>query len=328
MAPTTTVALVTLIYFFAPLQFPKIVVLATLSSVGGWIGWVVLRGGQTDTDAFRFFLWLASVNLVGSFGSNASQRTSRALFWERRELARQKALVEVAYERERFALNQFKQFAELISHEFRNPLAIVKSKVQLMQLIEALNEADDPEALPAIERAVNRLETLFSQWLASDRLAEGDVSVNLRRTSLAEVMSQLEGEAPASQRHPIVFAMPAPDMFVQSDPVLLRLVLINLLDNAVKYSPMGGKIAVSVLQEGDWAIIKVQDQGMGIAADQLDRLFDKYFRVSHDNGIRGFGIGLFLVRRIMEMHGGSARIDSSPGQGTTASLSLPLDTCG
>ncbi|MBF0375155.1 MAG: HAMP domain-containing histidine kinase [Alphaproteobacteria bacterium] len=325
MAPTSTVAILTLIYFFAPLHFTRVVLLAALISVGGWFGWVVVRGGQTGTDAFRLILWLASVNLVGFFGCNASNRTMRALFWERRELARQKALAEAAYQRERVALGQFKQFAQLISHEFRNPLAVVKSKVQLMQLIAALDKADDPEALPAIERAVNRLDTLFSQWLASDRVAEGDMTLDVRRIGLAELLRTVEREAPVSDKHPIVFDPVASDLGTEADPVLLRLVLTNLLENAVKYSPKGGAIRVSALREGAQVVIRVRDHGMGIAPERLDRVFDKYYRESHDNGIRGFGLGLFLVKRTMESHGGSVSIESGLGEGTTVILKMPVD---
>ena len=324
MAPTTVVGAVALIYFFAPLPFPTLFGLATLMSVGGWIGWAILRGPQTGADSVRLFLWLTIVNVVGFLGSNAFHRTQRALFWEKRQLERQKIQAERAYERERMALGQFKQFAELISHEFRNPLAIVKGKAQLLQLMATLDGAKDPDALPAIERAVDRLDTLFSQWLASDRLAEGDIPFHAESVALTALMRRVTDDMSRPGQDVTVAPVP-PGLSVSGDPILLALVLSNLIDNAGKYSPKGGAIQIAVSQRGQWAILQVRDHGMGIAPDLLDRVFEKYYRVSTDSGIRGFGLGLFLVRRIAEMHGGSVGIDSTLGKGTTVSLSLPLE---
>lgn len=324
MAPTSAVAMAAMIYFFAPLQFPITVFLAVLMSVAGWIGWGILRGDQPSEDVFRLALWLGSVNLVGFFGSNAYHRTIRSLFWEQRQLAQQKSLVEQAYARERHAFEKFKQFAELISHEFRNPLAIVKSKAQLLQLISDMGGATDPDALPAIERAVDRLDALFKQWLASDSLSEDDMTIAPRPVVLVDLMRQVAGEAPLSAAHPIIFEPVPEDLVAKADPGLLRMVLLNILDNAVKYSPDGGEIHVHARLEGQQAIIAVRDHGMGIAAEKLGHVFDKYYRASHDGGVRGFGLGLFLAHRIMVMHEGALDIDSTFGEGTTVSLRLPV----
>lgn len=324
MSATGVVGTVALIYFFAPLQFPRVWLLAIVMSVGGWSAWTFLRGADPAEDAFRLFLWLATMNLVGAVGCNAQNRTLRALFWEQGQLSVEKARAEAAYERERVALGHFRQFAELISHEFRNPLAIVKGKAQLLQLMSTMDGAEDPEALPAIERAVHRLDTLFSQWLASDRLVEGDIPFQPEMVPLARLFVQVNREVPVGHRHPLTFEEPG-DLAVWADPVMLRLVLSNLIDNAQKYSPDGGAIRVGAVRQDDWAVVRVQDHGMGIAPELVERVFDRYFRVSRDSGIRGFGIGLFMVRRIIDMHGGTVHLESALAQGTTVTLRLPLE---
>lgn len=315
MAPAAVITTVGMIYFFTPLPLPRVALLGLVMSVAGGVEIVVLRGMSSE-DTGRLFLWLLSINLMGYFGVRAYSQTVRALFWDQRLLA-------AAYRREQEAFGQFRQFAELISHEFRNPLAVVKSKAQLLSLITEKGAPTDPDALPAIERAVNRLDRLFRQWLARDRLAERDIVPVVRTLPLSAVFERVRAVAPQSSRHPIRFEPDGGDTMVRVDLVLLEIVLSNLIDNAIKYSPEGGAIGVAARRDGEAVVIVVEDHGIGIAPDHIERVFEKYFRVSHDGAIRGFGLGLFLVRQIIRSHGGSVTLTSTLGRGTSVLVRLP-----
>lgn len=321
-APVGVVGAVAFIYFFAPLQLLSVVMLGLTMSVLGWVSCAVLLGLAPD-NAFRLALWLAALNVVGYVGTNTLNVTLRRLFWEKIRLAEQKRQVELAYQREWEAFRRFKQFAELISHEFRNPLAVVKSKAQLLQLIAEMGAPADLDALPAIERAVDRLDSMFNLWLNQDRLAEGDFRPETQHLAVAELFRQAGAEIPDMPRHPVVWDTGEDGLRIVADPALIQLVMSNLIDNAVKYSPDGGTISVRAERKGDAVTISVKDQGIGIAAEHLTQVFDKYFRVSQDNGVRGFGLGLYMVRRIVDLHGGSVELRSAPGKGTEVRLSLP-----
>ncbi|BBK42499.1 hypothetical protein STVA_25190 [Allostella vacuolata] len=336
MGPTTIVGGVALIYFFAPLPYLRILLLSAVMSVGGWVGWSLLRTPQpAGDDAFRLFIWLLLVNLVGLVGVNAAQRNVRALFWQRRRLeaaadalSRQATLLEQAVQREQATLRQYRQFAALIAHEFRNPLAIVKGKAQLLQLATQVDALPDADALPAIERAVDRLDSLFNQWLASDRLEEGEFPLRLEPLPLARLMRQVQETALHSPAHPLQFDAVAPQLHVDGDETLLRLAVLNLIDNAIKYSPAGGPIHLAVSAEAARATITVRDHGIGIAREHLERIFEKNFRVRPESTIPGSGLGLFLVRRIADLHHGAIAVDSVPGVGSRFRLSLPLSSAG
>jgi signal transduction histidine kinase len=322
--PASAVGSAAFVYFFAPLQLPHVVLLGAAISVAGWIACVDFHPLSPET-AFRLALWLLSVNAVGYVGTNILHRTLRELFWDRRLLAERKAELEAAYDRERAAFQQFKQFAEMISHEFRNPLAVVKSKAQLLQLISDLGAPPDHDALPAIERAVNRLDNLFCRWLAQGQLADGDIVIEPRLTAIAELFRQTEAETPASSHHPVHFDAGPDGLKIMADPALIRGVISNLIDNAVKYSPQGGPIAVAARRQGDEIVLSVTDHGVGIAANQVAQVFDKYFRVSPDGPVKGLGLGLYLVQRIVDKHGGRVELQSKLGEGTTVSVCLPAN---
>ena len=324
IVPVTAVGATAFVYFFSPLQLPRVILLGIAVSITGWIACAVVRDLPQET-AFRLALWLLALNTVGYVGANILHQTLRELFWDRRLLAEQKKEAEAAYERERAAFGQFKQFAELISHEFRNPLAVVKSQAQLLQLIAKMGAPANIDALPAIERAVSRLDNLFNQWLAHDRLADGDIVVNAKLVMVADIFRLAQIEAPSSAMHPITFDAAPGDLQIMADPALILTILANLIDNAVKYSPKGGAVAVRARREGRLVAISVEDHGCGIDPAQAERVFDKYFRVSHDNGVRGFGLGLHLVRHIVEMLRGTVTLHSTPGRGTTVLIHLPMD---
>jgi signal transduction histidine kinase len=116
----------------------------------------------------------------------------------------------------------------------------------------------------------------------------------------------------------------APDLRVMADPILLQVVLSNLIDTVINYSLMGGTIRVNARRRGTEVVIDAQGQGIGIAPEQAEQVFERNLRASHDNGVPSFGLGLFLVRPIAAMHGGEAKLQSVPGRGSVVSVHLPI----
>lgn len=224
---------------------------------------------------------------------------------------------------ETLALQQQSQFIAMVSHEFRNPLAIIKSQAQVAQ-----READsDPASAAArhavVERAANRLEDLFTHWLEGDRLHNSAFSLHSQRIELADWLADCTAHAWREREHRLHRVAVDTSLVLEADPGLLSLALGNLLDNACKYSPVGSEIVVSLVEAPDALGIAVQDQGIGIGEDDLPRVFDKYFRAQHDRSIRGLGLGLFLVQRIMDLHGGRVSVTSQLGRGSVFTLWLP-----
>jgi signal transduction histidine kinase len=116
----------------------------------------------------------------------------------------------------------------------------------------------------------------------------------------------------------------AADLVVTADDTRLEQVAANLIDNAVKYTPAGGRVDVEGLREGDRALLRVRDTGIGIRADELPRIWDRLFRGDTSRAERGLGLGLSLVRAVVEAHGGTVEVASEPGNGSTFTVALPL----
>jgi len=247
--------------------------------------------------------------------SLVAERTADAL--------RERDRADDALRRERAALARYKQFASLVSHEFRNPLAVIKSKSQLMELIAAQGGPPEERPWDAINRSVGRLQTLFEQWLTSETLAEGEFPFLAERMELAPFLDDVLALVPKSPLHRFELVPVSDGLTVEADPALIRVALINLLDNAVKYSPEGGTITLRAASSGERVSIQVIDHGLGIAPEDQARVFERHVRIRSDSGPPGMGLGLFMVREIARLHGGEVTLESVSGGGSTFTLSLP-----
>jgi signal transduction histidine kinase len=133
---------------------------------------------------------------------------------------------------------------------------------------------------------------------------------------------------PGGRGRGVGVAAPADPVVGRWDRARLERVVDNLVSNAVKYSPGGGAVEVSVVQDGRWAILTVRDQGIGIPPGDLHRVFERFARGGNVGGIPGSGVGLAAVRHIAEQHGGTVAVESAEGRGTTVTVRLPLDAGG
>ncbi len=221
------------------------------------------------------------------------------------------------------------EFLAMLAHELRNPLAPIRNAISI------LDEAEDDSATlqwarAVIDRQVRHLTSLVDDLLDVSRITQGKIT--LTKTHLG-VSTFLEAAVEASRPlfdargQTLEFTLPEAGLAVEGDATRLAQVVLNLLNNAAKYTPEGGRTSLSAAPEGDFVAIRVADTGMGIPAEMLPRIFDLFTQVSRsiDRAEGGLGIGLTLVRRLVAMHGGTVEA-TSPGLGAGSEfvVRLPL----
>ena len=221
------------------------------------------------------------------------------------------------------------EFLATLAHELRNPLAPLRNSLAIVQRSRA-----DPElfgrASSVMERQLGHLVRLIDDLLDVSRISLDKLTLRLEPTDLAAVIEHaVESCRPAAERsgHHVDVHVPEIAVKLQADRARLSQVFSNLIGNACKFTPDGGHVAVDVRIQGDRAVVTVKDDGIGIAADDLERVFDMFSQVD-DSLARthgGLGIGLTLVRRLVEMHGGSVVARSAGlGRGSEFVVTLPL----
>ncbi len=243
--------------------------------------------------------------------------------------------VTVAYERLRL-LHELKEadrrkdeFLATLAHELRNPLAPVRNAVHLLRL----KGTDDPElrwSRDVIERQVDHLTRLIDDLLDISRITRNKLELRRQRLELTEIISgAVEASRPLIEEcgHQLTVTLPEQPVYLDGDAVRLAQVFLNLLNNAAKYTERGGQIHLSADREGSDVVVSIKDNGMGIPAEILPRLFQIFFQVdrSLEKSQGGLGIGLSLVRRLVELHGGSvAALSDGAGQGSEFIVRLPV----
>jgi signal transduction histidine kinase len=226
-------------------------------------------------------------------------------------------------------LNQHKtEFVQNISHELRTPLTFVKGYVQLM-LEEAMGEIsqDMRHALTVVEERTEVLIRLVNDIISLEKVEVGILEFQF--VSLAEVAtSSVRGAAIAAKEASLQIELEVADdlPLVYADPGRLGQVFDNLLGNAIKFSPAGGVITVQLSRGSDFVRADVEDHGIGIPADKLDRIFDRFYQIDGSTTRRygGAGLGLAIVKTIVESHGGRVIVESEVGVGSTFSFILPV----
>ena len=231
-----------------------------------------------------------------------------------------------ALEKEREYNALHREFVSMVSHEFRTPVAIIDGAAQR---IDRRAGRDTPEELrrrtAKIRSAVRRMIELIDSTLSLSRIEAGAIDLELEQCDLAALLREIcQRQQEIAERHKISLTIADLPSSMRCDSMRLDQVFTNLLSNAVKYSPDSPRIDVKAGMIGGKVVVSVRDHGLGIPKDELPKLFGKFFRASTSTGIPGTGIGLHLVRHLVELHGGTATIDSVEGQGTTVSVTLPI----
>jgi heavy metal sensor kinase len=233
------------------------------------------------------------------------------------------ARLQAAFERQR-------QFSADASHELRTPLSVIRADLEIALRRERTIPEYQAVLTSTLEETV-RLSRLVEDLLLLTRADVGRVELECQPVNFStlgrEVVEYLQPLA-AQRRQTLTWTSDAPhDLVLPADPNRLRQMLINLIDNAVKFTSEGGEIALSLTEESGQALLRIRDTGRGIPTEDLPFIFDRFFRrsaMTSDRSAPGTGLGLSIVRWIVEAHGGSIDVVSRLGEGTEFLLRLPL----
>lgn len=225
------------------------------------------------------------------------------------------------------------EFISIASHELKNPLAVVKGYVQVLTRgAPSLTPTHQIAMLQVINRETDRLTRLINVMLDISRIALGELQLARERTDLVPIARRLvENVQGVSPCHQIRLVEPAgdlelPEIWGEWDETRIEQVISNLIDNAVKYSPAGGEVVISLESDGERAEVTITDEGIGIPEGERQHLFEKFHRSTGPavQSIGGMGLGLYLCQEIVHAHGGVIWFTSEVGRGSQFHFTLPL----
>jgi len=218
------------------------------------------------------------------------------------------------------------EFVSAVSHEFRSPLSAISHLAELLDAGRVKDEERKREYYGLIRGESGRLRRLVENLLNFARIEEGRQQFRFEPMSVAPWLQQTVDEfraSPAAAGKEVVVDL-APDLPpVGADAQAMTIVLDNLLDNAVKYSPDSGRIWVQASVVDDAVEIRVRDEGVGIAEEDQPHVFERFYRARESGEVSGAGLGLALVQRIVAAHGGTVAVRSGVGKGSTFTIVLP-----
>ena len=242
-----------------------------------------------------------------------------------RKQAEAELLKSLAREKE---LGQLKSnFVSMVSHEFRTPLGVIMSSAEILEnYLEQLEPAERREQLQSIQKNTRRMADLMEEVLVLGMVEAGKLDFKPAAMDFAAFCRRLVEEllTVTSNKCAVQVSTSADVNHAFADERLLQHVFINLLSNAVKYSPAGSTVHFEIERDGDLAVCRIRDQGMGIPETDLERLFSAFFRGRNASLVAGTGLGLTIVKRCVELHRGKIKVESAVGRGTTVTVRLPL----
>ncbi|MFM7108174.1 MAG: sensor histidine kinase [Planctomycetaceae bacterium] len=223
-----------------------------------------------------------------------------------------------------------RDFVANVSHELKTPVASIKGFVETLLDGAADDPGDRRRFLEIVGRQADRLAAIIEDLLALSRIEqnEGAGTLPLERGPVAAVLAAAAEDcaARAADRGVGLDVACPPDLAADMNQPLLEQAVINLVDNAIKYSPPGGTVRVAAAADGEAVSISVRDEGCGIAAEHLPRLFERFYRVdrARSRSLGGTGLGLAIVKHIAQAHGGTIGVESEPAAGSTFTLRIPV----
>jgi PAS domain S-box-containing protein len=234
--------------------------------------------------------------------------------------------LESALDRERETTNAYRNFVSMVSHQFRTPLAILDSSAQrILRRGADLTQDELVTRIQKIRNAGTRLTRLVESVLNAAKLDAGTIEINPASQNLVDlVMDICERQREVSSQADIRFDVPDVPVRVYCDGMLIEQVVVNLLSNAIKYSGDTPVVEIKIWMEGSRAFCSVRDWGIGIPADELPKIFDRFYRARTASGIAGTGIGLNFAQRIMHLHGGEIQVESYEAAGSLFTFDLPI----
>jgi len=242
-------------------------------------------------------------------------RNARTYEWERDQVTRLRALDKLQ-----------ESFVSSVSHELRTPLTCIRTSTDLLAATSARFSEDQKELVRTIGHHVGRLEGLVADLLEITKLEAGQVVLSKQPSDLRPIAERVvETLRPLTVRkgQAVELSLPEQASPVDIDRRRIEQVLTNILSNAIKFTPKRGHIRVSVLEVWEGVQVCVSDDGPGIAEDDQTRVFDKFYVVTDDRGLSGVGLGLYIARQMIELHGGRIWVESQIEEGSTFCFELP-----
>jgi heavy metal sensor kinase len=225
------------------------------------------------------------------------------------------------------AIRSSKQFVADASHELRTPLTVMRGELEGLAQDAAL-KGETRETLGSVLEEVDRLAEIVEGLLALSRLDAGEAPAEWVRFDLAELAANTADQMSllALDKQVNVTCKSAAEVTVEGDRARLKQVVVNLLDNAIKYTPRGGHVSLEVRPENGYAVLEVKDTGVGIPPHALAHVFKRFYRVDHSRSREqgGAGLGLSIVKSICAAHGAEVEVTSAPGAGSTFRIRKPL----
>jgi heavy metal sensor kinase len=245
------------------------------------------------------------------------------------ELGRLAATLNAMIGRLEKAFQRQKQFTSDASHELRTPLAVIEAESTLA-LQKERPSSDYRQSLEIISQESSQMSSLIDQLLTLARADAGKEQWNFTEVNLGKLISNLSTDVEVlCQEKGLSFQLgQTQDLVVKGDETRLRELFMNLLDNAIRYTPTPGTISISLRREGQMAVVAITDTGVGIPAEDIPFIFERFYRVdkSRSRAEGGSGLGLAICRHIAEAHGGKIEVESQVGVGSTFSVWLPLQS--
>ena len=240
--------------------------------------------------------------------------------------------------REREADRLKSEFISIVSHELRTPLTSILGYTELL-LARSFSPSETREFVKTVYDQANYLSQIVEDMLGISRIEAGNIKLNQWIVSLRQLISEMLAQlnTHVSSRHRVVIDVPQRLTPAYLDRDRIKQVLVNLVTNAIKYSPKGGEIVLRVAEHmplpadhpaGDFLLVSVTDQGMGIPAEDIPRIWERFYRVDNSNTRRigGTGLGLSITRALVELHGGQIWVESTVGKGSTFFFTVPAAT--
>ncbi|MBS1151202.1 MAG: hybrid sensor histidine kinase/response regulator, partial [Myxococcaceae bacterium] len=263
--------------------------------------------------------------VVWEFQNTVTQRwflcTDRAIRWWDGRLVRMEIALDVS-DRKAAELHR-DQVLHLITHDLRNPLnALMLRASTLQRRVEKKGLTEEHAALGQLLGNARQINALIEELLETSFLETGAVKLDRSSLDLREWVANSVRASPPEERDRVRISAGPGQLKVSADPGRLERAFQNLLSNAFKFS--GDPVTIAVERQGDEAVVSVSDRGVGVPADELPRLFQRFFRGSTAGQTRGIGLGLYSTRLMIEAHGGRIWAESEPGQGSTFHFALPM----
>lgn len=216
-------------------------------------------------------------------------------------------------------------FTAMVSHELRTPLTKISGYVDLLERTDALDEPSRAKAIAALKQNTLEMQVLVDKLLSAVHQRVHEENIRIRNIDLVRLVREVSTRHFEDSTHRLALSLPQFPSRIDVDPNQIETVLCNLLENAVKYSPEGSKVSVSLRSEDGWTVVAVSDEGLGIPSNDFERMFDSFVQgdMSSTREVGGLGLGLFIARELTAAHGGRINAVRNPGKGSTFEIHLP-----